>query len=108
MREPRIRPSDVSAPAVAIVALAVSTGAALLQGQSIEPRSYSNAPVGTNFVIFGLAVTQGGLSIDPAVPLTEPDLETTSGVLAYARILDLWGKSAKFDVIAPYTFLTGD
>jgi hypothetical protein len=29
-------------------------------------------------------------------------------VLAYARVLDLWGKSAKFDVILPYMSLSGD
>lgn len=39
------------------------------------------------------------------MPLTDPELKTYSGVLAYARFLDLWGKSAKFDVIVPYTFL---
>jgi len=28
-------------------------------------------------------------------------------VLGYARALDLWGKSGKFDVIVPYTWLSG-
>jgi hypothetical protein len=78
-----------------------------LAAQSIEPRSYSNAPIGTSFLIVGAAVTEGGLGIDPAVPLTDPDLETRSGVVAYARFIDFWGKSGKFDVIAPYTFLSG-
>lgn len=94
----------------ALVALgfaALGSGASPLLAQSIEPRSYSNAPVGSSFLIGGFALTRGGLSIDPAVPLTDPDLETTSGVIAYARFVDLWGKSAKFDVIAPYTFLSG-
>lgn len=90
--------------ALALAGLAV---AAAGLAQSIEPRSYSNAPIGASFFIAGMAATQGGLSIDPAVPLTDPDLETSSGVVAYARFVDLWGKSAKFDVIAPYTFLSG-
>jgi hypothetical protein len=89
--------------AVVVAAWAGSPAAA----QSLEPRSYSNAPVGTSFLIAGVAVTQGGLGIDPAVPLTDPDLETTSGVVAYARFVDFWGKSAKFDIIAPYTSLSG-
>jgi len=92
---------------VSLTAAALAAAATLLRAQSIEPRSYSNAPVGSSFLILGTAVTQGGLSIDPAVPLTDPDLETWSGVVAYARFLDLWGKSAKFDVVAPYTFLSG-
>jgi len=87
--------------------LAVTASASGLRAQSIEPRSYSNAPIGSSFLIVGAAVTEGGLSIDPAVPLTEPDLETVNGVLGYARFIDLLGRSAKFDVIVPYTFLSG-
>ena len=34
--------------------------------------------------------------------------ETHSTVLAYARTLDLWGQSGKFDVIVPYAWLSGD
>jgi hypothetical protein len=75
--------------------------------QDIEPRAYSNAPVGMNFAIAGYAYTRGGLAFDPATRLTDPHLETNSAVLAYARVLDLWGKSAKFDVIAPFTSLSG-
>ena len=88
---------------VALTAASASPAAA----QSIEPRSYSNAPIGSSFLILGFAYTEGGLATDPAVPLTEPDLAMTSGVLGYARILDLWGRSAKFDVIVPYSFLDG-
>lgn len=75
--------------------------------QSIEPRAYSNAPVGVNFLIAGYAYTRGGLSFDPSVPITNPQLETSSAVLAYARALDLWGLSGKFDAIVPYTWLSG-
>jgi hypothetical protein len=75
--------------------------------QDIEPRAYSNAPVGVNFLIAGYAYTQGGLAFDPASPLTDPDMKTSSAVLAYARALDLWGLSGKFDAILPYTWLTG-
>ena len=39
--------------------------------------------------------------------MTNPDLKTSNAVLAYARVLDLWGKSGKVDVIVPYTWLSG-
>lgn len=94
--------------ALAVTALAAIVSPVAAGAQSIEPRSYSNAPVGASFLVVGYGYTQGGLSIDPAVPLTEPDLKTRSGVVGYARFLDLWGKSAKLDVIAPYTFLSGN
>jgi len=75
--------------------------------QDIEPRAYSNAPVGVNFLIAGYAYTRGGLAFDASLPLTNPNLRTSSAVVSYATVLDLWGKSAKFDVIAPYTWLSG-
>ena len=75
--------------------------------QDIEPRAYSNAPVGVNFLIAGGVYTRGGLSFDPSLPVTDENLRTSSAVLAYARVLDLWGMSGKFDVIAPYTWLSG-
>jgi hypothetical protein len=81
--------------------------ASAARGQDIEPRSFSNAPVGVNFFIIGYAFTRGGLSFDPAVPITNPKLTTSSTVLAYARTLDLWGMSGKFDAIAPFTWLSG-
>jgi hypothetical protein len=78
-----------------------------LRAQSIEPRAYSNAPVGMNFFIAGYAETRGGIAFDTALPITDPQLETSSLVLGYARALDFWGKSGKFDIIVPYTSLEG-
>ena len=75
--------------------------------QEIEPRSYSNAPVGVNFLIAGYGYTQGGFPTDTGLPITDPKLETSNTVFAYARALKLWGKSAKFDAIVPYTWLSG-
>lgn len=77
------------------------------RAQSIEPRSFSNAPVGVNFLIVGYAFTRGGLSFDPAVPVKDPKLLTSNAILAYARVFDLAGMSAKFDVEAPFTWLSG-
>jgi hypothetical protein len=91
--------------ALTICGLVVSGNA--LRAQSIEPRSYSNAPVGVNFLIGGYAYTRGGLAFDSSLPITDPNLTTSSAVLGYARALDLWGKSGKFDVIVPYTWLSG-
>jgi len=90
----------------AFVLAATALPAAAL-AQSIEPRAYSNAPVGVNFVIVGAAYTSGGLAFDPALPVDDVDLKTRSGVLAYARTLDLWGLSGKFDAIVPYSELRG-
>ena len=88
-------------------ACVLAASASVAGAQSIEPRAYSNAPVGVNFLIGGYAYTRGGVSFDTSLPLTDPKLTTSNAVLGYARALDLWGKSGKFDVIVPYTWLSG-
>lgn len=90
-----------------LLASALPAVVSAARAQDIEPRAFSNAPVGVNFLIAGYAFTRGGLSFDPAVPVTDAQLETSSVILAYARVLDLWGMSAKFDAVAPFTRLSG-
>ena len=85
----------------------VMAGVAPAGAQDIEPRSYSNAPVGVNFLIAGYAYSRGGFPTDSDLPLTDPKLETSTALFAYARSLDLWGKSGKFDAIVPYRWLSG-
>jgi hypothetical protein len=91
----------------ALLALAWLLAASPARAQDIEPRQYSNTPIGVNFLVSGYAYTQGGVSSDPALPLTNPDLDTSSAALGFARSLDFWGRSGKVDFIAPYTWLSG-
>jgi len=86
--------------------LAVST-LAVAQAQEIEPRAYSNAPIGVNFAIAGYAYTQGAVPFDASLPVKNAQLKTSNAVLAYARVFDVWGQSGKFDAIVPYTGLSG-
>lgn len=90
-----------------LVVFALLASLAPARAQDIEPRSYSNAPVGVNFLITGYVYTNGGLAFDPSLPIENAHLATSNAVLAYARVLDAWGKSAKLDVILPYTDLNG-
>ncbi|HTO46441.1 MAG TPA: transporter [Burkholderiales bacterium] len=101
------RISPKTTPIAVLAACALVASGSVAHAQSIEPRSYSNAPVGANFLIGGYAYTRGGVSFDTALPITDPRLTTSNAVLGYARALDLWGKSGKFDVIVPYTWLSG-
>jgi hypothetical protein len=101
--------SSSRSPLIGLFAVPVlASGATLAQAQSIEPRAYSAAPTGLNFVIAGVAETTGGLSFDTSVPLTDPDLKVRTAIFAYARTLDLWGRPGKVDVIAPVNSLRGD
>ena len=77
-----------------------------LHAQGIEPRAYSNAPVGVNFLIAGYAYTRGDLEF-ATLPLSNANLNTSNAVVAYARAVDFFGKSGKVDVIAPHVWLSG-
>ncbi len=103
----RTHPPGRTAATTTLIACALFAAASAAHAQDIEPRAYSNAPVGVNFLIAGYAYTRGGLSFDTSVPITDASLHTSNAVLAYARVLDLWGKSAKFDVVVPYAWLSG-
>lgn len=92
------------APSLAGLVLA-AWGAA--HAQSIEPRSYSPAPVGVNFLVIGLADSQGGLAFDSASPLQNPKLHVLSPLFAYARTFDAGGRLGKIDVILPTGRLSG-
>lgn len=95
----------VLAVLVAIVTFWLTPSGA--HAQELEPRAYSNSPVGFNFLIAGYVFSEGGLSVDPSLLVQDAELKIHSGIFAYARTLDLWGKSGKFDVILPYSRLTG-
>ena len=74
----------------------------------IEPRAYVNTPVGINFLLAGYVYSDGGLSTPGSSPIKDAQLRMNTGILAYARTLDVWGKSGKFDVILPYSELSGN
>ncbi len=73
----------------------------------IEPRAYVNTPVGVNFLLGGYAYTDGGLATSGSSPLKDASLSMDTGLLAYARSFGFLGKSAKFDIIAGYSELSG-
>ncbi len=73
----------------------------------IEPRSYSNIPVGLNFLLAGYTYQTGNVSFVPTLPISNAKLETSSAFLAYVRSLDIWGKSGKVDIIIPEAWLSG-
>lgn len=80
---------------------------AAVNGQDLEPRTYANTPVGLNFLIAGYGYIAGGVATDPALPIENTQIEMHSGILAYARAFDVFGKSAKFNVVLPYASLVG-
>jgi len=89
----------------AMLALLLATAQA--DAGEIEPRAYVNTPVGVNFLLAGYAYSDGGLATPGSSPIKDAQVTMNTGILAYARALDVWGNSGKFDVIVPYSELSG-
>lgn len=75
--------------------------------QELEPRAYTNLPVGLNFIIAGYSYQTGGVLFDPAIPLENAKINTHSTLLAYARSIKVGRMSGKVDAILPYAWLSG-
>ncbi len=83
-----------------IWSFAGSTGA-----QEMEPRIYSNVPIGMNFLLLGYGHSNGALLFDPSIPIQGASAAVDIAVMAYAHSFDFQGKSAKFGIVMPYAGL---
>jgi len=74
----------------------------VVYAQSLEPRAYSNAPTGLNFLLAGYQFSSGALLFDPSLPVTDANADVDLALVGYLRTLDVADKLAKFGVILPY------
>ena len=79
--------------------------AATLQAQDLEPRAYSNSPIGLNFVIAGYAYAKGDVLTDPSLPLENVSNESHVGVFGFATTFRAFSQSGKFDFVVPLASL---
>ena len=93
---------------VAVLAAALALGAlSSARAQVMEPLSYTNAPIGLNFLIAGYGYLWGDVLVDPSLPIKDADAKVHTVILNYARVLDFWGQSGTFALIVPYAWLSG-
>lgn len=85
----------------------VLLGAAAAHAQDLEPRLYTNLPRGLNFLVAGYGYSDGNVLFDPSVPLKDGNVRIHGPVFGYARSLDLWGMSGKFDAVLAYGCASG-
>lgn len=91
----------------ALAILALVSVASSARGQELEPRSYTNTPVGMNFLIAAYGYADGKIAFDPSLPIVDGQFRSHAAALAYVRSLEVFGTSAKVDVIVPYSSFSG-
>src|SRR5262245_32617849 len=82
--------------------LLVLSMAAPILAQEMEPRAYSRAPVGTQFVVFSYAYQTGDVLTDAALPLSNVKVKLSAGSMAYGRTFGLLGRQANVSIFSSY------
>jgi len=98
-------------PVATLLALAVAilvASAAPARAQSIEPRLFSNVPIGMNFVIGGYAHSSGGVLLDPSVPLEDASVGVDATFVGYSRSIAVAKRSAQIQGLFSYARLSGE
>jgi hypothetical protein len=91
---------------ISLWGIAILAAASRLGAQDLEPRAYSNSPVGLNFLVASYAYSEGSVLTDPSLPVDNAGIETSAGVLGYATTFGVGGQSAKFDLVLPTVSLS--
>ena len=73
-------------------------GATTGVAQDLEPRSYSNLPIGQNYLGIVYGYSEGEIDVAPSVPIKDADLTAKTYAGAYVRSIDFGGKPGKIDL----------
>lgn len=91
-----------------IVATIAAGICGLANGQDLEPRAYSPAPVGTNFVGLTYSHTSGGFLPDPTLPIQNANLHFNNVNLGYYYAFGLFGRQTSVSLLVPYVWGSGE
>jgi hypothetical protein len=89
---------------MAAAALLICTMAA---AQELEPRAYSPAPIGTNFVGLTYAHTSGDVLLDPTIPIQNANVQFNTMAAGYYHSFGLFGRQTTVSLAVPYVWGSG-
>ena len=70
--------------------------------QDLEPRAYSAAPIGLNFVLLGYTYSTGDVLLDPTLPVEDVRATVNALVVGIGRTFNLFGRTALAVAAQPY------
>jgi hypothetical protein len=94
------------------MALLASMAVALLgipgvRAQDLEPRAYSPAPVGTNFVTLRYSRSSGDVLLDPSLPIENAQVDFNITAIGYYHSFGLFGRQTTAALGVPYVWGSG-
>lgn len=75
-------------------------------GQEMEPRAYSRAPTGAQFVVLSYGYQSGDVLLDSSLPLKDVSINLNAASVGYGRTFNLMGRQANVAVLFPYLWGT--
>jgi hypothetical protein len=75
-----------------------------LSAQDLDPRAYAHVPVNGTFLIWGFAVSHGGVVSDPTLPVTDVNATVETPSIGVGRSFDMFGKTAQVFGVLPYSW----
>jgi hypothetical protein len=79
---------------------------ASISAQEMEPRAYSPAPIGAQFVVLTFAHQTGDVLLDSSLPLRDVTVGINAASMGYGRTFSLAGRQANVAVLWPYLWGT--
>ena len=70
--------------------------------EDIEPRRWTPIPVGSTVVGVAVVHGEGDIAFDPLLKVEDATVEVTTTLVSIIRGLDLFGRSARFDIRLPH------
>jgi hypothetical protein len=77
--------------------------ASSLRAQQLEPRAYSAAPIGTEFLLFSAARSTGDVLVDPSLPASDVHAGINTFFTGYSHTFSLFDHVASVAALLPYT-----
>jgi hypothetical protein len=76
----------------------------------MEPRAYSQSPVGLNFLTTSYVFQTGDVGLDASAPVSNLHADINGTAIGVGRVIDVAGRQANIGLIAPYIWgsLSGD
>ena len=82
----------------------VICGVSAAPAQELEPRAYTAAPTGVNFLVVAGGRSTGGVVVDPSLPVEDIQATVDSLGLGLGRTIDLFGRTALLLAVVPYAW----
>jgi len=73
--------------------------------QDVEPRRWSSLPLGTKIIGAGYGYTTGEVFFDPLLEVEDASVEANSILVSYVQPFKIGSKSARIDVVVPFSFI---